>query len=149
MRQERCEEMMLAIMAIADGEKPLLPAEVVTVHVENCVKCRQEVDQLAGIATLLEGQQRRRQVLDLWPALEDQLRTMQAEAAPVAAARMWPAFFVLGLLLVTYKLAEMIPERDLGLLFKLVPLLAVIIVFRYLKENPFKINLELTLEGDR
>ncbi|CAN5768081.1 hypothetical protein BH20ACI3_BH20ACI3_22280 [soil metagenome] len=41
----------------------------------------------------------------------------------------------------------MIPDRHLGLLFKLVPILLVIAAFSYLRENPFKINFELTLEG--
>jgi hypothetical protein len=50
---------------------------------------------------------------------------------------------MLGLLLLGYKLIEMIPDRDFGLLFKLVPILLTVVVFGYLKENPFKINPEL------
>jgi hypothetical protein len=51
------------------------------------------------------------------------------------------------LLLLGYRLVEMIPDRHLGLLFKLVPILLVIAAFSYLRENPFKINSQLTLEG--
>jgi hypothetical protein len=54
----------------------------------------------------------------------------------------------LGVLLLGYRLAEMIPDRDFGLVFKLVPVLLVIAAFSYLRENPFKINTELRLEGE-
>jgi len=42
----------------------------------------------------------------------------------------------------------MIPDRDFGLLFKLLPVVLVIAAFTYLKENPFKIHSELSLEGE-
>jgi hypothetical protein len=41
----------------------------------------------------------------------------------------------------------MIPERDLGFAIKVVPLILVITLFAFLKENPFKINAELILEN--
>jgi hypothetical protein len=55
---------------------------------------------------------------------------------------------LLGVLLVGYRIVEMVPERDFGFMFKLVPLLFVIAAFRYLRENPFKIDSELRLEGE-
>ena len=85
---------------------------------------------------------------DLWPSISERLGP-SAAAPTTATAQNWQPFLLLGLLLVIFKLVEMIPERDLGLMFKLVPLLFVIAVFGYLKENPFKINLELKLEGDK
>jgi hypothetical protein len=42
----------------------------------------------------------------------------------------------------------MVPDRDFGFLFKLLPVLLVIAAFSYLRENPFKINTELRLEGE-
>jgi hypothetical protein len=42
----------------------------------------------------------------------------------------------------------MIPDRDFGLLFKIMPILLVVAFFGYLKVNPFKINTELRLEGE-
>lgn len=148
MSQERCENVLLAIMAIADGEKPLLSADLVSAHLENCSECRREAEQINRLASLLDGQKRREHSLNLWPAINERWESA-ATVAAVAGSRKWPAFLALGLLLVIYKLVEMIPQRDLGLVFKLVPLLLVIIIFAYVKENPFKINLELTLEGDR
>ena len=145
MATQKCEEVTLAMMAIGDGEKPALTADEVTHHLANCAECSQEIEQLNSLAKLLNAQKRHELSPDLWPTIKERL------GSPAAArrAQKWPAFLVLGLLLVIFKLLEMIPERDLGWLFKLVPLLFVIGVFGYFKENPFKINLELTLEGDR
>ena len=150
MSSRECEDMMLALMAMADGEKPLVTADLVSAHLENCATCRREAEVLSGLATLLEGQKRRQLSLDLWPTVKEQLDQKQFESSPSASPlRKWPAFIALGLLLVIYKLVEMIPERDLGLLFKLVPLVFIILIFNYVKENPFQINSGLTLEGDR
>jgi hypothetical protein len=52
------------------------------------------------------------------------------------------------LILPVYKLFEQIPERQLALAYKLVTLLLVTAVFLYLRQNPFKINTELKLEGE-
>jgi hypothetical protein len=40
----------------------------------------------------------------------------------------------------------MLPAQDLGLAFKFVPLVLIVVLFVFLKENPFKINGELILE---
>jgi hypothetical protein len=42
----------------------------------------------------------------------------------------------------------MVPDRSPGWSFKLVPLLLAVAAFVYLRENPFKINAELRLEGE-
>lgn len=55
---------------------------------------------------------------------------------------------VLGVLLLGYRIAEMIPDHDFGLVFKFIPVLFVIVAFGYLRENPFKINTELRFEGE-
>ena len=40
----------------------------------------------------------------------------------------------------------MLPARDPGMAFKLVPLVIVALLFVLIKENPFRINTELVLE---
>jgi hypothetical protein len=40
----------------------------------------------------------------------------------------------------------MLPARDPGMTFKLVPLIIVALLFVFIKENPFRINTELVLE---
>ena len=149
MKSQKCEEVVLAAMAVADGDKPLLTADQVNAHLANCADCRQEVEQLNSLAKLLDGQKRRELSPDMWSSIKERLGSSTAATPTTARGHKSQPFLLLGLVLVIFKLVEMVPERDLGLLFKLVPLLFVIAVFSYLKENPFKINLELKLEGDR
>jgi predicted anti-sigma-YlaC factor YlaD len=148
MKPQKCEEVVLAAMAVADGEQPILSVDQVEAHLTNCPDCRREVEQLNSLAKLLDGQKRRELSPDLWLSISERLGPSTATPT-TARGQNWQPFLLLGLLLVIFKLVEMIPERDFGLMFKLVPLLFVIAVFSYLKENPFKINLELKLEGDR
>jgi energy-coupling factor transporter transmembrane protein EcfT len=56
-------------------------------------------------------------------------------------------FHLLGAILIIYKVVEMIPARDFGFLFKFVPIVFIAALFYFVKENPFKINTELELEG--
>jgi hypothetical protein len=78
--------------------------------------------------------------VDLWPAIENRIAKRSNSVIG------WRPFALIGLLLVIYKLLEMLPARDLGLAFKLVPLVIVAFLFVLIKENPFRINTELVLE---
>jgi len=131
-------------MASEDGYVSDLSAEQVEAHLAECSNCRTEVRQLRTLANLLDGQKRRPRTESVWEHVEQHL----PEALPTwSGSRVWRAFVVLGLFLFGYRFVEMIPDRHFGILFKLVPILLVIAAFSYLRENPFKINSQLTLEG--
>jgi hypothetical protein len=53
-----------------------------------------------------------------------------------------------GIPLFGYKVLLLVVQAAPSLWSKLVPVILVIAVFRYLKANPFKINCELTLRGE-
>jgi len=89
------------------------------------------------------AQERRQRTENVWRLVEPRLPEVAR-----SASRAWRPFLLLGVLLLGYRLVEMIPERDFGFLFKLVPVVLVIAAFGYLKENPFKIHAELSLEGE-
>ena len=151
MTEQSCENVCLAAMEMMDGAQAALTAEAIEKHLASCPGCREEVEQFKALAGLLDAQERREHVAEVWPMISTRLADLPASMASrprKASARAARAFVFLGLLLLGYKLAEMIPEADLGLVFKLVPLLLVIAVFSYLKENPFKINASLRLEGE-
>ncbi len=133
---------MLAMMAVIDGEETLLSSEQTTAHLAQCENCRQEFEQMQNTAGLLNKQKRRGQDADLWRSIEKRIDA-QTETASLIG---WKMFLLLSVFLVAYKLLELIPERDFGLLFKFVPLIFVIALFGFLRENPFKINTELGLE---
>ncbi len=138
MNKINCEDVLMAMMARLDGEGAEVSAERATLHLAECAGCRQEFEQMQVTDNLLKRQSRREQTADLWSAIEPQLKTeTQPNRQP---------FVFLGIFLVVYKLLELLPEDAFGLWFKLVPLVFVIALFGFLKENPFKINTELILE---
>ena len=88
---------------------------------------------------LFEKQTRRELKPNLWAAIEKRIE-------PKKSLGLKP-FVFLGVFLIIYKLLEMLPERDFGFAFKIVPLVLVVVLFVFIKENPFKINTEMTLEN--
>ncbi len=131
-------------MAREDGYVSDLSADQIESHLAGCADCRIEVRQLRALANLLDGQKRRQRTESVWEHVDQRLP--DSFPTPSATRVVYP-FVILGLLLLGYRLFEMIPDRHFGFLYKLVPILLVIAAFGYLRENPFKINSELTLEG--
>lgn len=134
-----CENVLMAKMAEIDGEEETaeFSAEQMNLHLATCENCRQEIEQMQLADNLLKRQTRRETDADLWSAVEKRIGARNVSQIG------WKPFVLLGALLVAYKLLEMIPEQDFGLAFKLVPLVFIVALFVFLKENPFKINAEL------
>jgi predicted anti-sigma-YlaC factor YlaD len=143
MTKLNCESVCMAAMAMADGYESEVSSEQIEAHLSDCPDCRRELGQLRTLASLLVGQKRRQRAEHIWTDIEGYLPDV---ALAQNASRTWRPLALLCLLLLGYKLVEMIPERDLGLLFKLVPVLFIVAAFGYLKENPFKLNAALRLE---
>jgi hypothetical protein len=145
MTELNCERIRLSAMAITDGEKPdLLPPQI-EAHLSECANCRQEIEQLTLFANLLDLQQSRELRVEIWPGIEQQLHELDTASKKQAS---WRLFLILGLLLFGYRIIELLPGYSFGLWFNIVPALLIISVFGYLRENPFKINPSLTLEGE-
>jgi len=145
MTELNCESVCMAAMAMADGYQSTLSAGEIKTHIENCPDCRQEVAQLQALSTLLDTQERRPQVANTWTSLEARF-----SAGPVeqSASPQRHLFLLLGVLLIGYRLVELLPDRNLDWFFKLLPIILVVAAFSYLRENPFKITAELRLEGE-
>jgi predicted anti-sigma-YlaC factor YlaD len=133
-----CEEILIQKWALEDGEKTDLSAAEIDAHLNGCENCRREIAEMQSALFLLEGHERRVPHADLWSAVE----------ARIAAKSFadWQPFVLLAGLLAALKLLEMLSARDLGWALKLAPLVLVIALFGFLKENPFKINTELIPE---
>ena len=99
-----------------------------------------EYEQMQATENLFKRQMRREQKANLWSAIERRI------GAQTASPINWKPFILLGAILVSSKLLEMLPARDFGLAFKIVPLVFVVALFVFLKENPFKISAELGSE---
>jgi predicted anti-sigma-YlaC factor YlaD len=140
MNEINCETFLMTKMAEIDGEETEISAEQINLHLVACENCRQEIKQMRSTDNLLGRQTRREQDADLWSAIENRIGKRAVSQTG------WKPFALLGALLVAYKLLEMLPAQDLGLAFKFVPLVLIVVLFVFLKENPFKINGELILE---
>ena len=145
MNKVNCEVVCMSAMALADGYESELSPDRIKEHLASCEECRREVEHLQALSSLLDRQERRPRTENVWQRIEPRLP--HAPASQSASPVLYP-FILLGLLLLVYRLVQMIPERDFGFLFKLVPILLVIAAFSYLRENPFKIHPELRLEGE-
>jgi len=143
MKVDECKATVFSVMAEIDGETPILSPEQTARHVTGCERCRAEIERQKAAVNLLQRQQRQTaDVGDLWPEVEKRIRDK-----PISrSVRGRYFFFLLGAILVIYKLLEMIPAQDLGFWFKLAPLIFVTALFYFFRENPFKINTELKLE---
>src|SRR6185295_8473616 len=119
---EQCTNVRVAAMAMEDGYQTEMPRDRIEAHLANCADCRLELDQLRAVATLLDSQKRQPRTEDLWAAIDERLTGAPAKTATTT----WLPFTLLGLLLVGYKLVAMIPDRDFGVLFKLVPIVFIV-----------------------
>jgi hypothetical protein len=147
MQKAMCETIRIAAMAIADGhqaEMTEMTSHRIEEHLADCATCRLEIDQLRALDALMNIQQRQPQSERLWSRIEMSLPETSMAKNESSTSHL---FILLGLFLIGYKLFEMIPDRDLGFLFKLIPIFFVVAAFAYLKVNPFKIDTELALEG--
>lgn len=139
----KCEDAILSAMAEFDGEEPLFSSEQLKAHLNGCENCRREIVQMQKTFGLLQRQTRREEIADLWHSIEKQIEPQQMKASPQIG---WNVFAFLTAFLVGFKLLEMLPAEEFGFLFKFVPLIFVVALFGFLRENPFKINAQLTLE---
>lgn len=89
---------------------------------------------------LLKNYERAMRDEDLWSGIENRIGAEKSSAISLTP------FVLLGIFLVGYKLLEMIPAEDFGFVFRFVPLVFVIVLFVFIRENPFKINAQLAPE---
>jgi anti-sigma factor RsiW len=122
---EICETVRLSAMAIGDGEVPPLPAGEVRAHLCGCEACRQEVMRMDEARDILVPVRRRTLEADLWPGIEGRLRSRRGVFIPFL------------LLLVGYRILEVLPDLDLGVALKIFPLLLAVSLFALIRENPF------------
>ena len=145
MEEANCENVRIASMAQADGASTGLSLDQVEAHLATCAACRQEVTEMRAITGLLDMAERSTRYEQVWPLIEKRLDGLTPESKRLGD---WRPFLVLGLLLAGYRIILAMTDQDLGFSFKLVPVALLIAVFLYLKENPFRVNSNLRLQGE-
>ncbi len=132
-------------MAALDGETPPLSEQRIHEHLATCAACRAEVEQLQRTLAPLNRQKPRVFAEDVWPGVEAALRQ---HAAPAQPRREVYVFAVLGVFLLACKVLGVLPEVGGHWLPKVLPLVAALVLFGVLKQNPFHLTGNLKLEGD-
>jgi predicted anti-sigma-YlaC factor YlaD len=145
MNNIHCEKAGMAMIAELDGEETDISPEQVASHLAVCDACRQEFEEMKNSVNLLKKQKRRELSANLWASIEQRL---EAKTKTVSETK-WQFFLLLGSFLIACKLLEILPELDFGFFFKFTPIVVVAVLFMLLKENPFKIKTELTLEREK
>ena len=139
MKALNCENVLLAMMAAADGEEAQLSREAIQEHLNACKDCSYEVERTQQLDRIFQQTTRAESTVDLWPTIS---RGLDQQASAVS----WQPYVIVGALLLAYKLFEMLPEAGPGWAITLVPLIIFVALFVFLRENPFKINSDLVME---
>jgi len=139
MKDLTCEKVLIAMMAAADGESAELSLEEMKAHLSACEGCRDEAVRMQQVNEIFREATRRESTIDLWAAIDGRL----VQQSPRIG---WQLYAVVGVLLLGYKLFEMLPEADPGWAIRLAPLIIFGALLLVLRENPFTINTELVLE---
>lgn len=140
MSEIECEKIQMGIMARIDSEVSVVSDEQIGFHLDACGACRNQVEQLKTTDQILKRQERLEQDADLWPAIQKQI------VGNRHSKMSWQPFLLVSLLLVAYKLFEMLSQEAPDFALKLLPLTIAIGLFVAIKENPFRVNPELILE---
>ena len=145
MNRLNCEAVRMESSAASDGHRGSLEPAQLEDHLAQCGDCRSEIEQLGGLMRLLDSQKRRASNDQLWIGIEARLA---AQTPASGASRDLRLLVPTGAVLLAYKLYEQLAVHNTPFQVKLVLLLVVIALFALLKENPFRINPELRVEGD-
>ncbi len=129
----------MAKMAELDGEVGDLSPEELESHLSTCHECSAELVQLNETNQLFQSVSRNEQQVDLWS-------TVSAEISSTTPTLEWKPFAITAVLLLGYKLVEMLPAKDPGMAITLLPLIIFGCLMLVLRENPFRINTELVME---
>lgn len=139
MKDPNCEKALLAMMAAADGESAQLSPEEIKAHLSVCNDCREEVVRMQHLDNVFQQATRREDPIDLWPVINSKLDQQPSRMR-------WQPYVIITVLLLAYKLFEMVPKAAPGWAINLVPLIIFGALLVFLRENPFRINSELVLE---
>ena len=130
-----CEECRLAAMASVDGERSQASPAAIEAHLTACEECREQIEQLRELNRIWQGQGRANYQVDVWPKIESRMGRSKGVWLPV-----------LGVLLVVFKLATLVPDRHFSLWLQVMPILMAIAAFAALRQNPFEIHTEIVFQ---
>lgn len=138
-----CESVLIAAMAMADGETPPIAPELVAAHLSGCASCRVDASALDATRALLDRCQRQPASGDLWPAVSRRIGAGETPA-PSSDRAVWATFLALALSLVGARVL-LAATPDFPIAIKLIAVALAVATFAVVRENPFKIDTGLRL----
>lgn len=122
----KCDEVLVAVMASLDGERPALPADRIEAHVNGCAECRAAVASMTGLQHQLAELAVSGPATDLWPAVG---RRIGHRSTP---AHGWLAFLLVACICVVWRTGQLVLDLPLPVLNAIVPLFLSMLLTRWL-----------------
>jgi hypothetical protein len=129
----QCEHVRPRLMAAIDGETDAASAAD-RAHLVNCAPCQQWLDGLEHLCHRLRQLTYPDPRADLWTALEPRIHALQAK--PDVGRRLW----VIGALVLGWRVLQLLIDLPLPVLHPLVPIAAVVAALWRLAGNPFAVT---------
>jgi anti-sigma factor RsiW len=133
MDRVRCDAIVVAAMALMDGEAAPIDRAEIDNHMRTCRRCTSEIETLRALAERLAPVRRAAVTADVWPAIEARLD--RAAAAPTG--------FVLtaaSTCLLAWRALEAATMDPLALWTRPVTIGVALLLFLCLRVNPFRVD---------
>ena len=134
-----CEDVLLAAQALLDGERPGVTSREIQAHTADCAGCRAAVADLAMVHAALGRMDYEALDVDLWSGIRQQIALERRRSAPPQGA----AILGLSIVLIAWRVAQLLLDIPAPVINSVVPLAAVVVVLWRLAGDPFAVQLSL------
>lgn len=133
MDKARCDAIVMAAMALMDGEAAAVDRAEIDAHVLGCRQCASEIERLHSLAERLAPFSRAAVTGDMWPAIEAQLS--RRALVPPGLVLTAGSICLLG-----WRALEATTMDPLALWTRSVSVGVALVVFLCLRVNPFRVE---------
>jgi predicted anti-sigma-YlaC factor YlaD len=132
----KCEEVQIAAMARLDGERVGLSSDEIDMHIARCRTCAIAIGEIRALHADLTRIDYEPLDVDLWPAVERNLDVVVRRRTP----REGRTILALAIVLIAWRLAQLLFGLPGPVVNSVVPLAIVVIVLRWIAGDPFAIQ---------
>ena len=130
-----CDEVRMAALAHLDGEPARLTSADVIAHIGGCLSCQAALADLTTLHDALEHEDYERLSVDLWPTIGQRLGSASGYRGAEIAA-----FLGLTVVLVAWRLAQLLLDWPAPVVNSIVPLVLIVVVIGWIIGDPFAIR---------
>ena len=133
MDRAQCDAIVMAAMAVMDGEAASIDRADIDSHMQSCRRCAAEIAALRALAEQLAPVSRAAATADVWPAIAGQVE--RRAAIPVGLV-----LTAACVCLVAWRAIEAATMDPLALWTRPVTIGVALVVFLCLRVNPFRVD---------